>query len=412
MVHVELLPAAHGDAIWIEYGDGSDRHRILIDGGPAHTYQAGLRARIRGLPEDDRHFDLFVISHIDADHIDGAIIFLQEAQLLKATFGQIWFNAWRQLEKTGPDTFAPLQGEFLGALIKTTPDFEQRWNKEFAGKAVVVPESGKLPVVPLPGGARLTLLSPRQRDLKRLRARWNSAIRDFSPGDEEQAKRRLNERRAYRPPQAPAVFAVPSYGDDHAVANGSSIAFLLDIGDVRLLLGADAHAATLTESLRQLAKDAGVSRIRVDAVKLPHHGSMGNVTSDLLSTIESECWLVSTNGAIFDHPDWETAALIEQTQPQLPEMLCNYDVPFTRRRPAGGEDVEKKWRAFPPGQGETTAGPEGGLVVTFPRSGLAVPTTAQPVMPATAQPAAPAPKQPTGRRRSPAAGGRRKTRKA
>ncbi len=78
MLSIELLPAAHGDAIWIEYGPVASVSRILIDGGPAPTYQLGLRRRIELLPQNARMLELFVVTHIDADHIDGALILLQE----------------------------------------------------------------------------------------------------------------------------------------------------------------------------------------------------------------------------------------------------------------------------------------------------------------------------------------------
>ena len=52
MFRLEMLPAAHGDCLWIEYGSGTTVHRILIDGGPAHTYPA-LRERILHLPASD-----------------------------------------------------------------------------------------------------------------------------------------------------------------------------------------------------------------------------------------------------------------------------------------------------------------------------------------------------------------------
>ncbi len=79
MFRIEMLPAAHGDCLWIEYGSGREIHRILIDGGPAHAYPA-LRERILHLPADERHFDLLVITHIDADHIEGIIRLLLDAE--------------------------------------------------------------------------------------------------------------------------------------------------------------------------------------------------------------------------------------------------------------------------------------------------------------------------------------------
>lgn len=364
MLRLELLPAAHGDALWIEYGDPRAPRRIVIDGGPAPTYQQGLRRRILAMPKGDRRIDLLVVTHIDADHIDGPILLLQEEERtrLGVQIGEIWFNGWRQLDKLGPESFQPLQGEFLGGLITVDPAFDRAWNRSFGGAAVQVPESGELPVVELPGGARLTLLSPTPRELRRLRARWSSAIRDFSPGDVEEALRRLRERREYRPPESPAVFAVQTYGDDRSVANGSSIAFLLEVEDKRVLLAADAHARVLTPALERLARAGGVSRLRLDAVKLPHHGSMSNVTPELLSAIECERWLVSTSGAVFDHPDVETATLISSRQPPA-TLMCNYKAPSTERLAGAAAKASRPWRTLFPGDDEAQAGVAGGLAI-------------------------------------------------
>jgi len=71
MINIELIQAAQGDCIWIEYGEDADSlHRILIDGGTQGTYKH-LKERIENLSPDERHFDLLVITHIDSDHIAG-----------------------------------------------------------------------------------------------------------------------------------------------------------------------------------------------------------------------------------------------------------------------------------------------------------------------------------------------------
>ena len=77
MFRIELLPAGIGDAIWIEYGDPANPKRIVIDGGPAPSYQKGLLARLERLKKTDPKaiIDLFVITHIDADHIDGCLLY-------------------------------------------------------------------------------------------------------------------------------------------------------------------------------------------------------------------------------------------------------------------------------------------------------------------------------------------------
>lgn len=144
MFRLELLPAAHGDSIWIEYGEPKKPHRIVIDGGPAATYEAGLHKRLLLLPSKDRRIDLLVVTHIDSDHIDGSIILLREAEQLGVHFGEIWFNAWAQLQKDEVEGFKPLQGEFLGALLDF-PRYRECWNPRTKGLAIMVPDEGALP---------------------------------------------------------------------------------------------------------------------------------------------------------------------------------------------------------------------------------------------------------------------------
>lgn len=335
MITIEMLPAAHGDALWIEYGTGRNIRRILIDGGPARSYETGLRRRMAMLPEHQRKFELVVVTHIDADHIDGSLILLQEKKPGGLNFEtkEFWFNGWAQLPKLDTATYAPLQGEFLGGLLDKDRGLKSVWNKSFKNGPVMVGDKLS-PPIELEGGAKITILGPTASELKRLRARWQSAIRDFTPGDVNEALRRLKERRDYRPPATPAVFAVPQYGSDRTPANGSSISFLLEYGDASILLPGYAHAGTLANSLAQLAAQRGVPRLKIDAVKLPHHGSMGNVSSEWLQLVDCQRWLISTNGAIFGHPDIETAQLIAQLcrneqRRKKPTFFCNYRVDTT-----------------------------------------------------------------------------------
>ena len=72
MFRIGMLPAEHGDSLWIEYGDTAKPNRILIDCGTDATYRE-IRKRLKKLKEKDRHFELLIITHIDGDHIAGAL---------------------------------------------------------------------------------------------------------------------------------------------------------------------------------------------------------------------------------------------------------------------------------------------------------------------------------------------------
>jgi hypothetical protein len=325
MLRVTCLPAGHGDCILVEYGDADRPSRILLDGGPAHTY-AGIRSALERIPRSERHLTLMVVTHVDADHIDGALILLQD-EALGLTAEDIWFNGWPQLkDPQAPDTLGPAQGAFLEALLHERP-----WNREFGGAGIVVPDDGALPVVKLAGGARITLLSPRPKALRALRATWRKVLKEagMRPGDWEEARQRLAERRAYAPPQPrDDVFAGREFGSDKAVANGSSIAFVLSVGEHRVLLGADAHAPVLADGLRRMAAAEGEQRLRLDAIKLSHHGSLANISQELLDAVECSCFLVSTNGDYFKHPDPEAIRLLGSGSP-APTVRFNHRSPTT-----------------------------------------------------------------------------------
>ncbi|NIX24041.1 MAG: hypothetical protein GWN07_31175, partial [Actinobacteria bacterium] len=64
MFTLRMLPARHGDALWIEYGDRP--HRILIDGGPSSRTTTGHLRDLLSTAEDTG-LDLLVVTHIDAD---------------------------------------------------------------------------------------------------------------------------------------------------------------------------------------------------------------------------------------------------------------------------------------------------------------------------------------------------------
>ena len=82
---------------------------------------------------------MLIITHIDADHIEGVIRLLLDAEALKCSFERIWFNGQNQLDKVPDPAGTPLgalQGEMLGMLIA---DYEER-----AGKRVKAMGTGDI----------------------------------------------------------------------------------------------------------------------------------------------------------------------------------------------------------------------------------------------------------------------------
>lgn len=328
---IEMLPARHGDSLWIEYGTGSRVSRFLIDGGPVSTYPF-LAKRIERVPAGQRSFELVVLTHVDADHVEGLVRLFAERPLPFAV-GQVWFNGWRQMEKAH-GLLGALQGEFLSALLVNR--VPQAWKPN--APAWVVPAKGKLPVRKLPGGMRLTLLSPDAAKLERMAKAWKTAVgkNGFAPGNLEAAWKLLAKKKQFLPKEGllgngPDLDKLlrGQFMRDQAPPNGSSIAFLAEFGGKSALLLADAHPDVVASSLERLCRERGVSKLRVDAVKVSHHGSKANTNVEMLNKIESPRYLISTNGDQFEHPDAPCIArILRHARPR--QLYFNYRSPFTK----------------------------------------------------------------------------------
>lgn len=335
LVTIESLPAGHGDALFVNI-HGNPPFRLLIDAGTPGS-AARVKRRIDAQP-DGRPFDLFVVTHIDIDHIGGAVNLLGRSRQNLA-FGDIWFNGYEHLKS--PTTRGARQGEELAALLTgAAATAALPWNEAFDGAAVMTPGDGQYRRLSVAPGVEIILLSPPPENLARLRLAWDkemAAFRKRQSNDDTDHRAGVSRSAARGVPGPDMSFsdiaATPS-DDDTAVANGSSIAFLLRVnrngrrGSV--LFGADAHPAALGAALWQLAQDEASDRVAVDVFKLPHHCSQANVTEALLDVVHAEHYIVSTNGAYFGHPDPAALARVAKRASAGTKIWFNYDAPSTR----------------------------------------------------------------------------------
>ena len=318
-ITLESLPAGYGDSLLVSCPVGRRTWWLLIDTGPDECL-AALTERLQQLPLDasgSRSIDLAVISHIDHDHIGGArAVFADKS--LKLAFGDVWFNAPRR-----PSTRGVAEGvglaSILGDAARGLP-----WNRAFDGQDVVTADSLFVEVPRRRGEPRITLLSPTRHRLDALYRVWAKEL----------------PKVLLRPEPAPLVVTrgapdIPALATratalDSAPANGSSIAFLLEHRGATALLTADAFPHVLVPALRALAAHRGIGLPwTLDLIKLSHHGSRGNTTTELMQVVRATDTLVSTNGAIFGHPDAESIARVVHDGPSNSRLWFNYRTPRT-----------------------------------------------------------------------------------
>ncbi len=355
---ISFFPALNGDSILIKI----EEYAMLIDGGYVNTFTKYIKPDLEAIQAELGSLGLIVVTHIDKDHISGIIKLIEEnnnAPFIKVD--DIWHNSFKHIKQYHPGiTFegksvktmdvkfslqeeqaegskdvSAVQGSTLAsALFKGT----YNWNAAFDGQAVSVANKT---IVQLTDTVILKLLSPTTEKLSNLNLSWKKELyqrgyattedlEGFSEVAFESIVAELKEQKKIKEKNIAAtemeldVLANAPFFEDNGVANGSSIAFVIEAFDKKYLFLGDAHPTTIVDNLKAQYKKNDFP-IPFELVKISHHGSQKNTSLELLGTIAAKRYIFCTNGRTNQHPDSETVArIITQKTPYTKELYFNY----------------------------------------------------------------------------------------
>ena len=348
---VEMLQANEGDCLLITIPAANKR--ILIDGGTKQTYENSLRERLLNLKQEGKKIDLLVVTHIDNDHIGGIIELLKEnGSAIEAKIVEIeniWHNSYRHLQfdrinklgekeelllrkivangqsneqlhnLTGEKSISAIQGTTLAAMILAGG---YSWNRHFNGLAV----SSIAENIDLGNGCKIRVILPREKELVKLAKKWKRELqyskigfrfsddmlfddayeyfwRYYSEETIGESKEIRADIRSEKEKKSLEELALFQGGSDNSETNQSSVSLIIEYSDKRILLPADNVAENVMEILLKENRT-------FDAVKLPHHGSINNITDDFIKRIDTSKYLISTSSEKYCHPDLESIAKI------------------------------------------------------------------------------------------------------
>ncbi|MGN2671071.1 ComEC/Rec2 family competence protein [Aliivibrio fischeri] len=302
------LPAGQGDCLLFQYQDNNRKyHNILIDGGNRNRLEFNKQKK-KILEIVDRgkkgKLDLVIVTHSDDDHISGILKLLVDSDL-EPLVGKIWFNSERTISdflgvKSRDTQKYPIMKSKEG-IIKSSRNQDNnlygllnndvRWNKE-----IIL--SGKKERIE---NLDITVLSPMKENLEVLNNYWPSQTLGV-------VKSSGTKKFDYDVSLDEFVKNSPKFKEDIRPVNGSSIALLLEWMDKKFLLLSDAFPSVIVESLNQLNLEIP---IKIDAMKVSHHGSKGNTSKELLDSFECNNYIISANAnKKHFHPDKETLCRI------------------------------------------------------------------------------------------------------
>lgn len=294
---VTSFKADDGECLFVRCAADGECFNLLIDGG-----RGGLLGPIKrflaALPENQRQIDVFLVTHIDDDHIVGAIEIIKD-EYLNSLIKDVWFNS-RELEFQKP--VSELTIENGNALAKLLRGMGDRWNKYFKGRAIVWSSQAPAQISVL-RGTTITVLGPSEADFEKLKACW--------PEPEEDRKEEETVLPPFITPMGEDILDVENLGKsvseiDTSRFNRSSIAIHLQHRDKSVLLSSDSYALQLVEAMK---RDIGWP-INLALATIPHHGSRRNIDRAMADGVCATFWLISTNGRHHKHPHPESVARI------------------------------------------------------------------------------------------------------
>jgi len=373
---LEVLPARHGDCMLLHFGSDDAPKVALIDGGPAGVYKETLLPRLeelragRDLPDTEPLvIEMLIISHVDDDHVNGVIRLLRDMKKDKDRgdpprfrIRRLWHNSFDDIIGNSETESRAALGEQFGtasAGMQDIPEDALKDHRDWQVLASVsqghqireLAESLGIPANPDFGGnliqapdkdddfldqitlddVTFTVLGPLTRELKELEEKHDKWLK------KEQKERDSGE-------------ATLAAFDDTSVANLSSIVLLADDGEQRHLLTGDARGDKIIEAFRMrddlgqtddgdgrcgecgaelgddgraigaASGDAGETKLKVDLLKVPHHGSDRNVTVGFFEAIPASTYVLSGNGG-HGNPERDCLEWIEEARAGKPYAL-------------------------------------------------------------------------------------------
>ncbi|WP_394548564.1 AVAST type 1 anti-phage system MBL fold metallo-hydrolase Avs1a [Priestia aryabhattai] len=373
-VKVEMYPALEGDSFLVSIGDEKKTH-ILIDGGFKETFNVFLKFRLKKMFQNGEQLSLVVVTHIDTDHIEGIIELFKENKSDKhpliIPINEVWHNSYKHLctsehpqEKLTSDERAILSdivnqgyanqnktrdnqskdisakdGSTLAALLYGG---EYKWNSSFNGQAINCEIKD---LISLTEDINIRILSPDSQSIEKLRKYWFKELKkkkyDFKLSDDEifddayeffmlnqSVYEQLDENKEISSKNEGVnidALLKRKMNYDNSPVNSSSISFIIEYKEKKLLFLADSNPRIIEKQIQKLVNQLEYTPF-FDLIKISHHGSHRNTSPELLDLIDSSLYLFSTNGKKNNHPNLETIARIISRKGPRRRLIFNYPV--------------------------------------------------------------------------------------
>jgi beta-lactamase superfamily II metal-dependent hydrolase len=304
---IKFWKVGTGDAITIRYSDAHNQGRnIFVDSGFVSTYRHSIKPELMRIKDAGEAVDLWIITHTDKDHIGGLEAFIKDSTIADkdSLVKEFWFN-WSDY------SFQPSTGK-----ISVAQGMTLREHLRSIGKLTTDEIKVSLRSVPF-HDCMITILSPNLQSLDKSKIHW---VRGESKIPLARGRNDYGET-------IEALSLRPAAEDTDSF-NGGSIAFLLEWNQRSLLFLGDSHPSVVVESLTRLGYSPN-RKLKVDFVKLSHHGSKNNTSQDLIQLLDTDHYIILAEGSAHSLPNkWTLANILLHPNRDPNRMITfyfNYD---------------------------------------------------------------------------------------
>lgn len=314
---INFLKAFNGDAIWISFMENKDPRNIIMDGGIGDTYENRLRKKgdlfkvIEKIKIANQCIDLLVLTHFDDDHIGGLLRWMNKDKDAPKLIKKVWFNSGKEIAKK----LNIKVNKDLNIEIKEGADdyytstkqgiaFEDYLSKNTLWDGKIIKQDNEIDIF----GLKFKILSPSMKKLERLLKLYKKEEDYFTSGGEYDFAKSLKD---FIDEESEPKF---NFKEDDSVPNGSSIAFIMEYNRKNFLFLGDAHPTEIIDGLKLFGFDKN-NPLKIDLMKISHHGSKYNTNLELLEIVKTNDYLISTNGTKHGLPNKRTISRIIKNNP-------------------------------------------------------------------------------------------------
>ncbi|MBD5197481.1 MAG: hypothetical protein HDS89_08535 [Bacteroidales bacterium] len=315
--YIHFIKAQFGDAFILHCRKGENKGIIVIDGGYGINSQ---KNRFLSEIKNIKTVDLMVLTHPDDDHLMGIKEYIKN-HLNDEPFPvkEIWANCAPNVEINLDCNLSARKAYRLSeTLVKLQDAGKTIWRNDICGY-----QTCNMPF------ADIHIVGPSCKTLQAFVERYRDEIGydKVEQNVDVCARDSNNDLKTDMKTLATRTKRKCDFGKFSDASNASSISLIISCNDFSILMLGDTFPDDIVEGLTEMGYSPD-KPLKVDYVKMPHHGSAQNISNELLDMIDCQNYIISTNGAIYHHPDREALANVlchDKRDPNIPiNFYFNY----------------------------------------------------------------------------------------